>query len=158
MHLKTAGLLNRIFRAKDLTLSVAESCTGGLISHYLTALPGASRFLEAGIVCYSNASKLRLIKVPAKVLSLHGAVSGETARSMAEGIRKITKTDVSVSTTGNLGPDVLEDKPKGLVYVAVSTKNGTKVRKLLLKGTREKIKDQAALAALEFMAEVICND
>ncbi len=158
MDLKTAKTIHSIFREKGLTLSVAESCTGGLICHYLTAVPGASSFLQAGVVTYSAASKKRILGIPQKIFSSYGIVSEETARQMAERARAITKTDIAVSTTGNLGPNVLENKPKGLVFVAVSSKRGTATKKLQLKGTRAQVKEKAVLAALKFLAEVIGND
>lgn len=157
MDLKEVIIIHSIFKEKDLTLSVAESCTGGLICHYLTALPGASSFLQAGVVTYSAESKKRILGIPQKVFSSHGIVSEETAQQMAKRVRALTKTDVAVSTTGNLGPDVLEDKPKGLVFVAISSKIGTVSKKLQLKGTREQIKEKAVLSALKFLAEVVRN-
>ncbi|MBI5075773.1 MAG: CinA family protein [Nitrospirae bacterium] len=157
MGLKTAKSIYAIFKEKDLTLSVAESCTGGLICHYLTAVPGASSFLQAGVVTYSTESKKRILGIPEKVLSCHGIVSEETARQMAERVRALTKTDISVSTTGNLGPDVLEEKPKGLVFVAISSRTGTVSIKLQLKGTRAQVKEKAVVAALKFLAEVVSN-
>lgn len=155
MDQKKAGIIHSIFKKKGLTLSVAESCTGGLISHYLTALPGASGFLQADVVTYSAESKKRILGIPQKVFSSYGIVSEETARQMAERIRTLTKTDVAVSTTGNLGPDVLEGKPKGLVFIAVSSKKGTVSKQLQLKGTRAQIKEKAVIAALKFLAEVV---
>lgn len=155
MDQKKAGIIHSIFKKKGLTLSVAESCTGGLICHYLTAVPGASNFLEAGVVTYSAESKKRILGISQKIFSAHGIVSEETARQMAERIRTLTKTDVAVSTTGNLGPDVLENKPKGLVFVAISSKKGTVAKKLQLKGTRAQIKEKAVLSALKFLAEVV---
>jgi len=106
---------------------------------------------------YSADSKRKILGIPQKVFSLHRVVSEETARQMAQRVRKLTKTDVSISTTGNLGPDVLENKPRGLVFVAVSSKRGTVTKKLQLKGIRAQIKEKAVLAALEFLAEVISN-
>jgi len=157
MDLKEVKIIHSLFKEKGLSLSVAESCTGGLICHYLTAVPGASSFLAAGVVTYSVESKKRILEIPQKIFSSHGIVSEETARQMAERVRTLTKTDVAVSTTGNLGPDVLEDKPKGLVFVAVSLKKGTVSKKLRLKGTRGQIKEKAVLAALRFLAEVVGN-
>ena len=158
MHLKTVGRISRILTAKGLTLSVAESCTGGLICHFLTNVPGASSFFRAGVVAYSDAAKRSILGIRQKVISAYGMVSGETARQMAEKIRLLTKTDFAVSTTGNLGPDVLEKKPKGLVYIAVSTRNGTIIRKCLFKGARGQIKEKAARAALDLLVEVAGND
>lgn len=157
MNVKTAKTIHSIFKEKGLTLSVAESCTGGLICHYLTAVPGASSFLQAGVVTYSADSKKRILGIPKKIFSVYGIVSEETARQMAERVRTLTKTDVAVSTTGNLGPEVLENKPKGLVFVAISSKKGTVSKKLQLKGTRPQIKEKAVLAALKFLVDVVGN-
>ena len=158
MDLKTARNIHRIFREKGLTLSLAESCTAGLISHYLTTVPGASRIYAAGVVAYSADAKKRILGIPQKVIDTHGIVSKQTAKQMARRVRSLTKTDVSVSTTGNLGPDVIENKPRGLVYVAVSTKKRTVTKKLMLKGTRGQIKEIAVIASLSFLLEVIAHD
>ena len=158
MHRKTVGHISRIFTAKGLSLSAAESCTGGLICHLLTTVPGASRFFRAGVVAYSAAAKKSILGIGQKVFSAYGMVSGETARHMAEKMLLLTKTDIAVSTTGNLGPAVLEGKPKGLVYMAVSTRSGTVIRKYLFTGTRGQIKEKAAHAALALIAEVVGND
>ena len=158
MDLKTARNIHRIFKEKGLTLSLAESCTAGLISHYLTTVPGASRIYAAGVVAYSADAKKRILGIPQKVIDTHGIVSKQTAKQMARRVRSLTKTDVSVSTTGNLGPDVIENKPRGLVYVAVSTKKRTVTKKLMLKGTRGQIKEIAVIASLSFLLEVIAHD
>lgn len=158
MDLKIIRHINRIFGEKNLTLSVAESCTGGLISHYLTAVPGASSFFEAGVVTYSAAAKKKLLGMSQTVFATHGMVSEETARLMAKKVRLLTGTDVGVSTTGNLGPDVLEGKPKGLVYIAISTRKETVIRKCMFKGSRGHVKEQAVRTALAFLSEVIGSD
>jgi len=139
MNKKTLEVIERvheIFKEKGLTLSAAESCTGGLISHLLTILPGASTFFNGGLVAYSIEFKKKILGVSSKTISRHGVVSKETAREMAEKIRALAKTDFSLSTTGNLGPDVLEDKEKGLIYTAVSKEGKTFSRELRLKGNR----------------------
>jgi nicotinamide-nucleotide amidase len=150
---KIIGRVHETFTGAKLKLSAAESCTGGLIAHYLTMLPGSSAFFEAGVVAYSAASKKTILKVPAKTVAARGVVSREAAKIMAERVRLLTKTDYAVSTTGNLGPDLLEHKEKGLIFIGVSRKGGTVVRELRLRGTREQIKKKAALAALEFLLE-----
>jgi len=158
MNKKTLEVIEKvheIFREKGLTLSVAESCTGGLISHLLTILPGASTFFNGGVVTYSIDFKERFLGISSEIISAHGAVSEETAREMAERIRIIAKTDYSLSTTGNLGPDVLEGKEKGLVYISVSKEGSTFSRELRLTGYREENKEEAALSALEFLIETI---
>ena len=153
--LKIIQKVHVIFKEKGLKLSVAESCTGGLISHYLTDIPGASIFFEAGVVTYSVESKMKIFGLSSETISSHGVVSEETAKEMAERIRLLTKTDCAVSTTGNLGPDVLEGKDIGLVYIAVSVFGKTFVKELRLKGEREENKEKAAISALEFLIEVI---
>jgi PncC family amidohydrolase len=143
--------VHELFRKKGLTLSVAESCTGGLISHYITVLPGASNFFEAGVVSYSAGAKRTILGVSSETVSKYGVVSDQAAKEMAERVRKLARTDFSLSTTGNLGPDTLEGKEKGLVYISVSRAGGISSRELKLKGNREENKEGAALAALKFL-------
>ncbi|MCX5717530.1 MAG: CinA family protein [Nitrospirae bacterium] len=158
MDKETLGIIQKvheIFKKKGLKLSVAESCTGGLVSHYITMIPGASTFFEAGVVTYSAESKMRIFGLSLETISSYGIVSGETAKEMAERIRLLTKTDCALSTTGNLGPEVLEGKDVGLVYTAVSMYGKTFVEELRFKGERQEIKERAALSALEFLIKVI---
>jgi len=158
MHQETIKLVEKVHaisKRKGLTLSVAESCTGGLISHYITSRPGASNFFIAGIVSYSNEAKKGILGISENTISRYGVVSEETAKEMAKRVRLITKTDYSISTTGNLGPDVLEGKEKGLIYIAVSRKGKTISKKLQLKGYREANKKDAALSALKLLIELI---
>lgn len=146
--------VHELFKKKGLTLSVAESCTGGLISHYVTALPGASNFFEAGVVSYSAETKRTILGVSSETISKYGVVSDQTAREMAGKMKKLAKTDFSLSTTGNLGPDTLEGKEKGLVYISISRAGGTFSKELRLKGNREENKEEASLSALEFLIEI----
>jgi nicotinamide-nucleotide amidase len=107
------------YRAASLMAAMAESCTGGLIAGLLTEIPGSSNVLERGFVVYSNAAKQELLGVPAETLAKHGAVSGETARAMAEGALKNSRADVALSVTGIAGPDGgTAAKPVGLVHFA----------------------------------------
>ncbi len=157
MDKKILQLIQRVherFRETGLTLSVAESCTGGLISHYLTSLAGASNFFEAAVVTYSAESKKEILDIPSEIISKYGVVSEETAREMAEKMRALTKTDFSLSTTGNMGPDVLERKEKGLVYIAVSKEGETLSKELRLTGNREGNKEKASFLALNFLIEI----
>ena len=156
--LKAIKKVHKIFKKKGLTLSVAESCTGGLISHYITTLSGASAFFVAGIVSYSGDAKKTLLCVSSKTIQHYGVVSEETAREMAEKVRLLTKTDYSISTTGNLGPDVLEGKERGLVYIAASKEGKTISKRLQLKGDREANKENASLAALKLLIEIAENN
>jgi PncC family amidohydrolase len=146
--------IHKFFKSNDRTLSVAESCTGGLISSLITDVPGASDFFDSGIVTYSNESKSNLVSVQSTTLIKDGAVSEEAARQMAEGIRRLCKTDYALSVTGNLGPSALEGKDVGLVYFAASTSGGTYSKGMRFSGTRKQIKKQAAVYALHFLRNV----
>jgi PncC family amidohydrolase len=146
--------IHTFFRDKSLTLSVAESCTGGLISHLITTLPGASAFFEGGVVAYSAAVKEKMLGVSPETIDRHGVVSEQVVREMAKNIRRLTGTDFSLSTSGNLGPDVLEGKAKGLVFIAVCSKEEIFSKELRLKGNREENKEEAARLALEFLLEI----
>ena len=147
--------VHEYFKKNDLTLSVAESCTGGLICNYITSLPGASIFFKAGFVAYSVEAKKNILGVSLETISKFGVVSEEIAREMAERIRTLTNTDFSLSTTGNMGPEALEGKEKGLLYTAVSKHGGIFSRHLKLTGTREENKKKASLLALRFLVETI---
>ena len=150
-----AEKVHRLFREKGLTLSVAESCTGGLISHYLTALPGASTFFLGGVVAYSEEVKNDLLGVSPDAIFHSGLVSRETALEMAEKVRLLLKTDCSLSATGNLGPDVLEGKEQGLVYIAANKHDATMSKELRLKGDREANKEETSLSALRLLIELV---
>jgi nicotinamide-nucleotide amidase len=136
--------------ARDkLTLAVAESCTGGLIGHRLTNVPGSSGYFLAALTTYSNESKIELLGVPEALLREHGAVSQECAAAMAEGVRRVTAADIGLSVTGIAGPSGgTPQKPVGLVYVGLSDAGGTKVEEVRLRGDREMIKERSAQSAL----------
>ena len=153
-----SGIVERvheIFKKQGLTLSVAESCTGGLISHCITMLPGASTFFMAGIVSYSEETKKKILGVSPLTIANHGVISEETAREMAEKVRTLTGTDYSISTTGNLDPHVLEGQEKGLIYIAVSRQGKTLSQRLQLAGDREANKEEACISALRLLVEFI---
>lgn len=152
---KTARSVHDIFRSQGLTLSVAESCTGGLVSHYLTALPGASTFFYGGVIAYSSGIKSRVLDVPRSLICTHGMVSDAAAQEMAENVRLLMGTHYSLSTTGNLGPAVLEGKEVGLVYIAVCRAGSVSVQRLKLSFDREGNKRAATLAALRFLVRFI---
>ena len=151
--LKIIRDVHQLLTEKGLKLSVAESCTGGLISHYLTWLPGSSRFFEAGAVTYSVLAKEKLLGMSPETIASFGVVSSQAAREMAEKIRLITRTHYALSTTGNLGPDMLEGKEKGLVYVGISGEDISIVKELRLKGGRARNKEEAAISALRFLRD-----
>jgi PncC family amidohydrolase len=158
MDNRISGIIQKVhelFKGRGLTLSVAESCTGGLISHYITTLPGASIFFKAGLVVYSAEMKKKVLGVSSAIIDKHGVVSQPTAEEMAEKLRVAAGTDYSIATTGNLGPDVLEGKEKGLVFLAVSGKGQTFSQELHLTGNRTANKEEAALSALRFLIEIV---
>lgn len=136
-------------RERGLLLATAESCTGGLCAKRLTDVPGASQVFCGGVVSYTNEVKMRLLGVKEETLAQFGAVSGETAREMAEGARKATGADVAVSVTGVAGPSSDEmGNVVGTVFIAFSSEKETISEKLQLSGDREKIREQSVNAML----------
>lgn len=141
-----------VLREKRLTLSIAESCTGGMIAHRITNVPGASEYFLRGFVTYSNTSKIEELGVPVQVIEQHGAVSKETAEAMAQGAREISKTDISISCTGIAGPTGgTPEKPVGLCYIGYSDKSTTFAMKFNFGDNRIRFKERASQAALELL-------
>ncbi len=139
----------RELEARSVTLAVAESCTGGLITHWLTNVPGISRFLLEGQVTYSNDSKVRRLGVTEELIRRHGAVSAEVAHAMANGVRGTAGADYGLSVTGIAGPSGgTPQKPVGLCYVGCASEHEAAVSEHRLGGSREAIKDRAAKYAL----------
>ena len=115
---------------RNLTFSVAESCTGGLLSSSITSISGSSKVFTVGLVTYSNQAKINILKVPKRIIMKNGAVSYETCLSMVKNLNKISKTNISVSITGVAGPKGgTKQKPVGLVYVGIKKGNKTLVKK-----------------------------
>ncbi len=134
------------------TLAVAESCTGGLIAQRLTEVPGSSTYFMEGVVTYSNEAKVRLLGVPSDLIAEYGAVSAEVAEAMAEGARLRAETDFGLAVTGVAGPGGgSDDKPVGLVYIALSDDAHTEHRRLMLPGDRHLIRWRASQAALDLL-------
>lgn len=134
------------------TLSVAESCTGGLLASAFIDLPGSSHYFIEGAVTYNNDAKLRRLGVRPSTLRHHGAVSAQCAIEMAEGMRRTANTDIALATTGIAGPDGgTEQKPVGLVYVALATATSTTVKELNLFGDRDRIRLTAVLNSLDIL-------
>ncbi len=134
------------------TLSVAESCTGGLIAQRITDVPGSSKYFIEGVVAYSNDAKTRTLGVEPVLLLEQGAVSAPVAEAMAEGIRKRSRTDFGLSITGIAGPGGgSEDKPVGLVYIALADDAHTEHRKVIIPGDRQLIRWRASQAALDLL-------
>jgi nicotinamide-nucleotide amidase len=155
-------VVGRLLTRHHLTVAVAESCTGGLIGHRLTQVPGSSNYFDRGIICYSNEAKQDLLGVPTSSLRRHGAVSMETAAAMAKGVRLRSRTDIGLSVTGIAGPGGGTDrKPVGLVYVGLDAGRATGLRSLRTSrvttqtfhfhGDRQSIKLKASQAALDML-------
>lgn len=153
-----AGLLTE----KKLTIAVAESCTGGLITSRLTDVSGSSDYLERGLVTYSNAAKIRMLGVPAEIIEKHGAVSEETARLMAEGVRKLAGTDLGLASTGIAGPTGgSKEKPVGTVYIALADSQKTICRHYAYRWDRKRNKEifsETALFLLKNFLQGKVND
>jgi nicotinamide-nucleotide amidase len=134
------------------TLSVAESCTGGLLAQRLTDIPGSSKYFIEGVVAYANDAKTRTLGVEPMLLMEHGAVSAPVAEAMAEGIRRRAGTDFGLSITGIAGPGGgTEEKPVGTVFIALADDIKTEHRKLNLPGDRHLIRWRASQAALDLL-------
>ena len=169
-----AARLGAALRAAGKTIACAESCTGGLVTSRLTDIPGSSGYVMGSIVSYTNEIKERLVGVRHATLAAHGAVSPETAREMAEGIRRVIRTDLGIGITGIAGPGGgSTEKPVGLVYIACASENRCLFRKLLLhadasiarraeetpeQAARRSIRMQATDAALELLLTCLQNE
>jgi nicotinamide-nucleotide amidase len=148
-----ARLVIKACQAAEMTVALAESCTGGLVSAALTAIPGASAWVERGFVTYSNLAKTEMLGVPEPLIERWGAVSEEVARAMAEGALVQSGASVSVAVTGIAGPTGgSPDKPVGTVHVAAAAKGSpTLHQRLLIGGDRDAVRLSSALAAMDLL-------
>jgi len=152
LELKIAGVLKK----KKKTLAVAESCTGGLVSHSITNIPGSSVYFLGGVVAYSNRIKVSVLAVPPVTIKRHGAVSCQTVRAMAEGVKRLFKADIAAAVTGIAGPGGgTAVKPAGLVYMAFVSGRVKKTRKVIFRGDRISVKKQFSRAVLKLILENI---
>jgi PncC family amidohydrolase len=139
---------------RGVTVALAESCTGGLVAHSITEIAGSSGYFLGGLVAYSNAVKQDQLGVPADVLESHGAVSAQTARAMAAGVRGRLSVDLAASVTGVAGPGGGSDaKPVGLTYIAAADADGVVVRRFVWPFDRAGNKRASAAAALQLLLE-----
>ena len=130
----------KLLSKKRLKISLAESCTGGLLSSSITSISGSSKVFTLGLVTYSNQAKINILKVPKRIIIKHGAVSYETCLSMVKNLNKISKTNISVSFTGVAGPKGgTKQKPVGLVYIGIKKGNKTMVKKILFKSKKRNL-------------------
>jgi nicotinamide-nucleotide amidase len=143
-------MVGQALREQNLTLAVAESCTGGLICHRVTDVPGSSDYFRGGVVTYSNEAKMDLLRVPPETLAQKGAVSFETAQAMALGVKEVFGAAVGISVTGIAGPGGgSPEKPVGTVYLGLATPEGVELFHYLFRGSRAEIKTLSAQTALD---------
>ncbi len=136
----------KLLAKKRYKISFAESCTGGLLSSYITSINGSSKVFTLGLVTYSNQAKINILKVSKKIIIKHGAVSYETCLSMVKNLNKISKTNISVSITGIAGPKGgTKQKPVGLVFVGIKKGNKTFVKKFLFKNKKRNLIQRATV-------------
>ncbi len=156
--MKLEKLIGNLLRENGWTLSIAESCTGGLICDRITNVPGSSDYFEGGMVNYSNELKARHLGIPLKYIKRYGAVSPQVAKKMAEGVRKAFNTTFGLSTTGVAGPTGgTKRSPVGRVFIGLTAGKKVLVKKLDLKGTRRAIKEKATEKTLQFFYETLAK-
>jgi nicotinamide-nucleotide amidase len=150
--------VGRLLLQKGLTLSTAESCTGGEISHLITSVPGSSRYFKGSVIAYANSVKTHLLEVPEEIINKHGAVSKESVELMATGARKLFDTDFAVATSGIAGPDGgTAEKPVGTVWISVSSRTRNIVEKLTFGNDRVINIRRFSLAALNLLRKQIIS-
>ena len=141
-----------LFRERAVTLSLAESCSGGLIAKRITDIPGSSAYFSEGIVTYSNAAKSRLLGVSTELLNSYGAVSSECAAAMAQGVRTASGSDLGLAVTGIAGPDGGSgEKPVGTVFISLAAEDGCRTRRFQFSGSRDEIRTLTAWSALDWL-------
>lgn len=146
----------QLLKDRGLTITCAESCTGGLLSGRIINVPGVSDVYKAGFVTYSNKAKHKLLRVRNSTLKKYGAVSPQTAWEMAVGAARVTKSDVALAVTGIAGPDGgTPEKPVGLVYIGCSVKGKVSVKKYHFSGDRSQIRESTVAAALRLLRKCI---
>ncbi|MGN0854908.1 MAG: CinA family protein [Kiritimatiellia bacterium] len=147
--MRQAEILVALLKARGMTCATAESCTGGGVGHAITAVPGSSEVYWGGVISYDNSVKRTVLGVAEETLATVGAVSHETAAQMAEGVRRLLKTDLAVSVTGIAGPGGgTSEKPVGLVWFGLATRTGVRTEKALFTGVRDEVRAKAVRHAL----------
>lgn len=150
------AVIGRLLTERHETLAIAESCTGGWLANLVTSVPGSSVYFDRGIITYSNAAKVELLGVPEEILNRYGAVSEQTARAMAEGIRRVSNTTYGLSTTGIAGPSGgTAEKPVGLVWVGLATPDETMAKKFIYTQDRLVNKERFSQAALNVLYQFL---
>ena len=150
--------VGELLRLKGLTLSLAESCTGGLVAKLVTDVAGSSDYFLEGAVTYSNAAKIRALGVSPGLLAEYGAVSAEAALAMAEGMRKNSGSDIALAVTGIAGPGGgSAEKPVGTVFLALATAAGCRVERRRFSGSRDEIRTTTAFTALDWLRRYLMS-
>jgi len=148
--------LGEILKRKGLKLAVAESCTGGLLGGAITAAAGSSSYFRGGVIAYDNDIKRDILGVPADDLERYGAVSSAVVLAMAAGAAKLFSADCAISVSGIAGPGGgTDEKPVGLVFIGVHHQGQTQSRAFVFKGSRDDVRSQSVMAAMEFLIDVI---
>jgi nicotinamide-nucleotide amidase len=156
--MRVENAIGKLLRTRGETLSIAESCTGGLVSDRITDVPGSSAYFMGGMVNYSNESKAEHLGVPLVEIRKYGAVSSRVAGKMAQGVRKAFGATFGLSTTGVAGPTGgTKRSPIGRVFIGIAHGRRTWVRKLDLKGSRREIKEKAAEKSLNCLYRILVN-
>ncbi len=151
-----AKKLRRLLLKKNFSLSVCESCTGGMLGSIITEIPKSSDYFKGGIIAYSNEIKNKIVGVKNKTLKKFGAVSEQTAKEMALGVKKITNSDIGISITGIAGPGGgTKTKPVGLVYIGIAIEGKLKVKKNIFSGNRQQIRKKACKNALSMLNQLL---
>jgi PncC family amidohydrolase len=149
--------IGKLLIQRGLTLAAAESCTGGLVSHRITNVPGSSDYFLGGIVAYSNQTKMALLGVLRETLDSHGAVSQETVLEMAAGVRQALRADIGIAVSGIAGPGgATPNKPVGLVWLG-SSADASQTRRFIFPGNRLEVKEQSAEAALQMVLDYLTS-
>jgi nicotinamide-nucleotide amidase len=150
-----AAVVLEALRSKHQRLGVAESCTGGMVAERITAIPGASDTFIGGVVAYADAVKTERLSVPVETITVHGAVSEQTVRAMAEGAQRLFAVDCSVAVTGIAGPSGgTPEKPVGTVWLAARVAGDTRAVGRVFPGDRDEIRERAAQAALDLLRQL----
>lgn len=153
---KLSEKLGKLLIKKDMSLAVAESCTGGMIGGVITAVAGSSRYFRGGVIAYDNSVKHDLLKVPQSTIDKFGAVNGETVRAMARGAQRLLRTDCAIAVSGIAGPGGgTNEKPVGLVYIGIAVKRNIWDFECRFKGTRQQIRLKAVEHALKRLYQLL---
>jgi len=150
--LDKAQEVSQLLRSKNLKITFAESCTGGLLSSLFTEIKGASDVFDCGFVTYSNEAKISILDIDPEILNIFGAVSSQTAEAMAIGVLAKSKSNIAISITGIAGPNGGSwSKPVGLVYIGLASKNKVIIKKFNFLGSRSQIREATIISALDII-------